>query len=170
MSGKMSGAPAHRSRAQIFLAVLLALTAVFIFGNSLLPKRVSKAISAAVTIALGGEPEPEPPEDECPKKQGPRGPEYYIRKAAHLLEFAALGAEVALLLALCGREGKRALPPLLAVGVAASLLDETLQIFSSRGPLVSDIWIDIAGFTIGAGVALLLRKAYTRRRAKITPA
>ena len=39
-------------------------------------------------------------------------------------------------------------------------LDETLQIFTGRGTLVSDIWIDLIGVVIGIGLgkAILERK------------
>ena len=31
-----------------------------------------------------------------------------------------------------------------------AFLDETIQIFSGRGPMVSDIWIDLAGGVFGS--------------------
>lgn len=40
----------------------------------------------------------------------------------------------------------------LMVGVFTAVMDETIQIFSGRGPLVSDIWVDLLGIAIGMGI------------------
>ena len=37
-----------------------------------------------------------------------------------------------------------------------SFVDETIQLFSNRGSLVSDIWIDIAGSVLGMIMAYVL--------------
>ena len=37
-------------------------------------------------------------------------------------------------------------------------MDENLQIFTGRGTLVSDIWIDLIGVVIGIGKEILERK------------
>ena len=57
-------------------------------------------------------------------------------------------------------------------GLLAGLLDETLQLFCpGRAALVSDVWLDWAGFLCGAAAVVLLRAvrarcARARRRQK----
>ena len=52
-------------------------------------------------------------------------------------------------------------PFLLALLV--SFLDETIQIFSGRGPAVKDMWIDLSGAVLGLLLALLLRLLFRKR-------
>ena len=81
----------------------------------------------------------------------------HLRKLAHFAEYALLGAEVFLLIYFeLHREGKmRYAPPLTPKPLAATLIfsaliafaDETIQLISDRGPAISDMWIDIFGYT-----------------------
>ena len=78
-----------------------------------------------------------------------------IRKVAHFLEFGLLGIEAAVLLLLAYGKGKvrPSLPaPLCKVArsflfpVTVAFCDESIQLLSSRGPSVLDMWIDIIGY------------------------
>jgi VanZ family protein len=100
--------------------------------------------------------------------------QYIVRKAAHVLEFAMLGLEMALLLYLTGKMRRQNLVGVLFIGLVSAVTDETIQIFSRRGSLVMDVWIDFAGFTAGIGIvliayALLSRvKIHTRKQKHIS--
>lgn len=155
------------ARARLCLIPVLLCTLIFIFGNSMLPTRISKKISAVVTESLGGEPTAEEEIDNrCSvhERQKAKGFEYYVRKAGHFLEYSFLGGELTLLLFLQKKEGKERRRILFTVATTFPLLDETIQIFSNRGPMVEDIWIDIAGFTVGCFFVYLLRKGLYKIR------
>lgn len=126
--------------ARILLTVLnifILLMLVFIWGNSVLPARLSSAISSFVTKLLGGE-----------------IVETHVRKAGHFTEFFLLGGGLGLRFAL--KEAKRREKALLLsfLALLIPLMDETIQMFNDRGPQVRDIWIDIAGYTCGCLLAL----------------
>lgn len=87
-----------------------------------------------------------------------------VRKLAHLVEFGVLGFEVGLLTARFRTE------PFLFCLVAA-LTDETIQIFTGRGPQIQDVWLDfagaVAGILVGAAAMWLWK---TIRKSKKTDA
>ena len=134
-------------RVTLILAVMLALVILFIWGNSVLPKSLSAMISGAVgnfmASILG--------EGDASTTVGG----FSVRKLAHLLEYFALGVLLPMFFA--GFIGSRALRLTLTVssGVAIPLIDETIQILSSRGPSIVDIWIDVAGFSVGCAAVYL---------------
>lgn len=72
-----------------------------------------------------------------------------IRKIAHFIEFLALGTEIALYIVVFHAKLKIAAFSLLAAPVLA-LIDETIQIFSDRGPSIADVWLDVSGYFAGA--------------------
>lgn len=90
-----------------------------------------------------------------------------VRKLAHFAEFALLGGETSLLLRAIGRPVSflRGGFSLLCCLLAA-VCDETVQIFSGRGPGIVDVWIDFAGAFFGffllLGLSGLLRKKARR--------
>ena len=77
-------------------------------------------------------------------------------------KYGLLGVEFSLLLGLqydkngknlqCGRN----LLDFPLIGMLCAVTDETIQIFSGRGSLVSDVWIDTAGFSTGFFLTVLL--------------
>ena len=77
--------------------------------------------------------------------------EYLIRKAAHFLEYAALGCLLSLderrTLSWGGALGR------LNFGLLVAFLDETIQIFSGRGAQIADVWLDLSG-VLAAVVAM----------------
>ena len=88
--------------------------------------------------------------------------EFLLRKAAHFSEYGLLGVEFSLLLGLqYDKNGKnfqygRNLLDFPLIGMLCAVTDETIQIFSGRGSLVSDVWIDTAGFSTGFFLTVLL--------------
>ena len=78
-----------------------------------------------------------------------------LRKIAHFVEFFVLGAEISLYALLFMPKTKRLLltQPL---GLTLSLIDETIQIFSDRGPEIVDVWIDYFGFVASSIIVLAI--------------
>ena len=136
-----------RDRQLPLALTLLVLLLVFIWGNSLLPAEYSAAISGWIWELLGdfggGFGIPEDAVGDGP-----------LRKAAHFMEFASLGALLLWITVLTGKQGLLAL----AGGVAVACVDETIQIFvPGRGPAVADVLLDSAGVLTGLLFFLLIR-------------
>ena len=130
------------------LTLLIVLTLLVIWGNSLLPGFISGGISEWVMNLLNrgladiaG--------------TGMTG-DSVLRKMAHAAEFAALGVELTVLLrVLLRKEGSL----LLLCGVTVALTDETIQLFvSGRAGRVKDVWIDMGGFCLGIFAVWLVRR------------
>lgn len=137
--------------------VLLIVNLAVIWGNSLLPGSDSGSLSGGVTefiMALLGLPE-----------SSAEMLHTLIRKMAHFTEFACLSV---LLTWLCGMLGQKgfhlaALP--VCGGMAAALVDETIQLFTpDRGPSLVDVWIDTSGAV--TGMMLLLWGHHLIKRIK----
>lgn len=132
--------------------ILLVLNLVFIFGNSVLDGQSSRAVSAkaeqAIEKVVGKDIENDPEEVRLYGKTF----NSFLRKCAHVAEFFTL----AVLAYICALPLRGAVRPLSLVlmGIGVPLLDETVQLFHKRSALISDIWIDVAGYT--AGVVLML--------------
>ena len=133
---------------QIFFAILTLFTIVFIWGNSIIPAKVSRAISAAITEFFGGQ--------VTVDTEDVIDDEFILRKLAHFSEFLLLGAELTLLYSLHEKSLKNKLRFLFCAAMFFPLMDETIQLFNDRTSMVKDIWIDIAGFTVGCTLMLLV--------------
>ncbi len=131
------------------LAAVVGITG-FIFFNSFKDFAASHHISDPVTQIV----------DHYVEKPQNLDLSYLIRKAAHWIEFSALGAAVCCLIQSMGNEKKTLLGYglfyLLLVGVA----DEYWQSFSDRSSLASDVLLDFAGAIFGFVVLLLARKGW----------
>lgn len=131
--------------------ILIAVTTLLIWGQSLMPGRVSQAESdsfrAFVTGLLG---------------EGFAGSFLYrhIRKAAHFTEFAVLGAEWQGLGQQTRPRTRRWLPWL---GALTAIADEALQAITDRAPRLTDVLIDWAGFLTG-GLLVMAAAALWRAR------
>lgn len=135
-------------------ACLFALILAFIWGNSMLTREVSGAISQVVASILGG--------GSGTTSEG----HYLVRKLAHFTEYAALGTVAHLLFDSLTADRCKKYVTISLIGVATPLVDETIQIFSSRGPALSDVWIDVGGYIVGVlltlAVLALVRKSGKR--------
>lgn len=123
----------------ILLTILIVLLLLFIWGNSVLPAAISSKISAFVTRLLGKD-----------------AVESHVRKVGHFTEFFVLGSSLGLYVTLQGTKGKDKATFLVFPALFVPLMDETIQMFNDRGPQVRDIWIDIAGYTCGCLLTLLV--------------
>ena len=142
---------------RISLLVLICLTLAFIFSQSMLPKEESSKQSNAVSEKL---------EEIIPSDTKPGAVIHKnIRKIAHFIEFWVLGLEIATYSLLFAKSYKFSLLTL-PLALATALLDETVQIFSKRGPSISDVWLDFSGFLCASalvyGIALLI--SFIRRK------
>ena len=141
------------STALLLLAILAALA--FIWGNSLDSAVESAAKSGRVlVVGQGGV------------------TDHLVRKLAHFTEYAVLGALLLLLTAVGFRVRLQTVVNCLFFLMAAALTDETIQIFTGRGPQIQDVWLDFAGGFTGLLVMLalwaLLRRGFRScRRADV---
>ncbi len=95
---------------------------------------------------------------------------FLVRKLGHFTEYLILGAVLFINLMLrpddpCidpkmgmkpEHSKKKIFGRAMLFAFPAAVIDETIQIFSGRGPAIADVWIDIAGAASGAGIACLL--------------
>ena len=124
---------------KIVLLLIIACTLVFIYAQSVKPPEVSKQESDKVGEII---------EEIIPPDTKPgEFIQTNLRKLAHFTEFFVLGLEIALYGVFFTRilANKCLLLPL---GMILALFDETIQIFSKRGPQVKDVWIDVLGYSI----------------------
>lgn len=124
---------------------MILLTLAMIWGHSLLGREASSEESGFVMKLIA-------PILEVAVGKG-NVTEHLVRKLAHFTEFLVLGAELLLFFA-WRRNRKDALLLALAHSLFAALTDETIQIFSGRGPMIQDVWLDFFGATVGASITL----------------
>lgn len=125
-------------------AVLILFNIVFIWGNSALPAHISAAISGfvrdIVSVFFRGE-----GTGEAVFGEG------ILRKIAHFVEFACLGALLCWLFSMLRKHRLYAL----GCGFLVACVDETIQCFvPGRGPRITDVLLDSVG--VGCGIAVLL--------------
>ncbi|MDO5329560.1 MAG: VanZ family protein [Coriobacteriia bacterium] len=124
----------------IILAILTVVLIGFIWFNSSESKPVSKEKSAVVTEIL------RPPIEPIVGKKvyGVN----FVRKLAHVAEYSALGflSALTLLLARTKSRFKFQYKVLASLGlcIVVAAIDETIQVFSGRGPLVTDVLLDFS--------------------------
>ena len=122
---------------RLLVILLIISTLAFIFTQSMLPPEKSSEQSSAVGEIIEVIIPPETPVGGYVQAN--------IRKIAHFVEFAALGAEVAVFVILFLKKRNFVFLSF-GFGILIALLDETIQIFSKRGPEITDVWLDFCGF------------------------
>lgn len=135
---KLSDLSNAKRRIAISLLSLIGITVAFIFIQSMLSREISGAESGAVREFL----------EEFFSYDKPLGAFILnnLRKIAHFAEYGVLGAEISLFISLYARTPMRLMPYTPLVGHGVAFIDETIQIFSGRGPAILDVWIDTLGF------------------------
>lgn len=146
----------YKNTVKVSLLLLIAATLAFIFVQSMLPPEKSKEESDKVGDIIE--------EIIPPDTQAGDYVQNNIRKIAHFVEFFILGCEAALYGILFVRPLKwwtLSFPTALIV----AFFDESIQMFTGRGPAISDVWIDFLGFLIAgaifytvAGITVLIYK------------
>ena len=134
------------------LIIALIVTLAFIWGNSLLSRDMSSNESGFVMRLVT-------PFLEIFVGKG-NVTEHLVRKLAHFSEYTVLGVELGFLFGVLRRKINtniwRSWPMIFMHGMAIAFIDETIQIFTGRGPAISDVWIDSLGATLGSGIVLLV--------------
>ncbi len=140
----------HRKKRIWLCGTLIVLNILFIWGNSMLTREVSAAISHFVgqllSIFFPG--------SHSPAEGAGHG---ILRKIAHVTEFCTLGCLLSWgVWMLRQRKWERFVLPLLA-GMAVASVDEVIQIFSpGRGPHIRDVAIDTVGVVLGILIFALI--------------
>ena len=89
---------------------------------------------------------------------------HYVRKLAHMTEYAVLALCLGWFLFLWQKPGRDLWPLHPLWGLITACIDETIQLFSlGRGSSLLDVWIDMAGFTLAFLLWRLLSKGARRR-------
>ena len=147
---------------QILLTILIIATIVFIFGNSVMPPDLSSKQSDGVASII--------------EKIIPIDTTFgsfiheNIRKIAHFTEYGLLGIEIAIYVMLYAEEKLKQAAFSTFIPFAVGFTDETIQIFSGRGPSVADVWIDVGGFlsfsllTYSVSIVLIFTRALCSRK------
>ena len=140
----------HASRRRIVLCIALALILLFIFGQSALPEQASAEesgwIRAHIMTPLFGLFGLQPPSHNL------------VRKLAHVFEYTVLAA-------LSVFYFRDKLFKSCSIGFLIAFLDESFQLLTGRGALISDVWIDLIGIALGTVLGFLLRRAILKRNA-----
>ncbi len=134
-----------RNKLTVILGAALLLVLIFIWGNSILSPEVSGKISGFVGDVMAdvlGEGDSSTTVGGLP-----------VRKLGHFFEYLGLGVVVLLFLASFLKNPALRFSILVSAGLAVPLIDETIQIFSGRGPSLTDVWIDVAGYSLGCVLA-----------------
>lgn len=130
------------------LLLLILLTLLFIWGNSLMPASLSSRFSEALQRFL---------QSISPNLVAGETGHGTLRKVAHGTEYLILGLELWLYLRLAL---SRPLSFLALSGLGTAFLDETIQLFvPGRSGQLQDVWIDLGGFACGVLLAVLLNVA-----------
>ena len=148
-------------RRTIIFAVLVFLLLCFIWGQSMLPRKVSAEESVRLMRLLKPILDPSGRIDDD-------GFHHSLRKAAHFSEYAALGFCVSgLLFSVARARGIRRLISVSGACAVAAFIDEGIQLFApGRGAQLSDVLLDTCGAAFGMAVFLLLgRLIRTHRKA-----
>lgn len=133
----------------ILLAAVLGIT-LFIFGNSFLSYDLSHNTSNSVSEIILPD---EYSHDESALT--------LIRKAAHLIEYAALGFFVMLLVTCIQKDfGKRLHAAASFYVLLAAVLDEHIQSFSDRTSSTGDILLDFLGALLGFSTVFVMQCAF----------
>ncbi len=82
---------------------------------------------------------------------------FIIRKSAHFTEYAILGVLLCLEFANFVKGILRRLINPVMAGFTVAFIDETIQLFvEGRSGQISDVWLDVAGATLGIIITLAI--------------
>ena len=132
----------------VLLYITFTLSMIFVWGQSCINRQDSRNSSDMVVEMI------KPIDELEPGYRSENGWTYdelstYVRKAAHVIEYAAVGFQIMAILLLKKKKELKVAINVLFLGGLIGLVDETIQIFSERGSEVGDIWIDMAGILVG---------------------
>ena len=148
-------------RVKKVLIGVIVLTIVVIWGHSMMPGDVSGEESGFVYRVLGPVLRLFLPDAWVS--------EHLVRKIAHFSEYAVLGTELTIDGMWYGEYHIRHILRVFYSGLTAAFLDETIQIFSGRGPAIVDVWIDLAGFSTAMVIVGLIGHRWRKKRREAIP-
>lgn len=132
---------------RIAFLVYLFLLLFFIFGNSFASKEESAATSSVITEII----------NSILGKLNLQGfRDGIIRKVAHFVEFFVLGSSVSLGRLLYMKFSKANTVYCIFFCVLTAMTDETIQFFTDRGSMLTDVWLDSFASFIGVMLFSLL--------------
>ena len=131
------------------IIILIVITLVFIWGNSMIPGSLSSEMTEWLKDTLG---------KIFPfvKGGGEESGSHILRKAMHFTAYAILGMEIT-----CLKNCSRKLDncKVLLMGILAAMIDETIQLFTpERAGMLQDVWLDTAGFVTGFVLITVIHK------------
>lgn len=148
----------RKYRTFVLFLILTLLTTAFIFTNSLKSGSESLAQSNVVLkwVTAIIDPHHTVPYDTM---------SFYVRKAAHLTEFALLGFSLGGLNGALARLRQKSIPLLpLFASLVVAVADEFIQSFTGRTSQVSDVLIDFSGALLGLLVITIIQAVRNRKR------
>ena len=122
---------------RILLLLMIVSTVGFAYVNSIMPPAVSEQQSGTVGEIISQIIPPTTPLGSFVQQ--------YLRKIAHFTEYGLLGAELAIYVIFFTENKKKWVPVSILFAFFVGFIDETIQVFSNRGPSVMDVWLDFAG-------------------------
>lgn len=133
---------------KIFLTILILAWIGVIWGHSLQPAVVSDQESGKFLIILS---------KILPFLKDAEDGMFLVRKAAHFTEYAILGVLLSLqFVNIVKGVFRRFIEPAMTA-LSVAFVDETIQLFvEGRSGQVSDIWIDLAGASLGILIVLAI--------------
>ena len=131
------------------IIILIVITLVFIWGNSMIPGSLSSEMTEWLKDVLGR---------ILPffKGGGTESGGHILRKAMHFTEYCILGMEFT-----CLKNNSRKLDncKVILLGILAAMIDETIQLFTpKRAGMLQDVWLDTAGFVTGFVLITVIHK------------
>lgn len=144
-----------RKAAKVFCVGLVLLTVAFIFYNSAQPVESSTEASENVAEQIVSVLPSVQSATQTPR--GMRAFVQQVRKAAHAVEFFALGMELSVLFYLLHKKLRvQTLWNTISTALAIAVADESIQILSGRGPRVQDVLLDFCGALAATALCWLL--------------
>lgn len=134
-----------KKKGNIIQLILIVITLAVIWSHSLLSKNTSGNESGAVLMWL---------KNTFPFLESLS--ELFLRKLAHFCEHGLLSFQLGLYLLRNGSISVKKVLASINCSFVVAFLDETIQIFSGRGPAIVDVWIDLFGSVCAMGVILLV--------------
>jgi len=129
--------------------IYIILCLCFIWGQSVLPRGESAQESSFVLERIV-----HPLEERLFGHAS--STEGQVRKAAHVIEYMMLSLGLSAFFRMRAEEREeknlRWMFAAFSAGLFTALVDETIQLFSGRGSMVSDVWIDGIGVALGIGI------------------
>lgn len=149
----------------IFLYITFTLSMIFVWGQSCINRQDSRNSSDMVVEMI------KPIDELEPGYRSENGWTYdelstYVRKAAHVIEYAGLSFQLMCIFLLKKKRKLTWYVNCSFIIMLVALIDETIQIFSNRGSEISDIWIDMAGNALGIAVAFIIGTIVIKKQAK----